>query len=71
MGNVDHLGCGPGDILHVSSSVQYDLMPATTCVSPTSYGRVDMLRLAVHAAPSSATAAPVTKAHGIPADWAT
>ena len=24
----DQLGCGPGDILHVSSSLRYDLMPA-------------------------------------------
>jgi 2-haloacid dehalogenase len=25
---LDQLGCGPGDILHVSSSLRYDLMPA-------------------------------------------
>jgi 2-haloacid dehalogenase len=25
---LDRLGCGPQDILHVSSSVRYDLMPA-------------------------------------------
>jgi len=25
---LDHLGCGPQDILHVSSSLRYDLMPA-------------------------------------------
>ena len=25
---LDRLGCGPGDILHVSSSLRYDLMPA-------------------------------------------
>jgi 2-haloacid dehalogenase len=25
---LDQLGAGPGDILHVSSSLRYDLMPA-------------------------------------------
>ncbi len=25
---LDQLGCGPGDILHVSSSLRYDLIPA-------------------------------------------
>ncbi len=28
---LDHLNCGPDDILHVSSSLRYDLMPANDC----------------------------------------